>query len=144
MVFGGVKEVGEVKRQQSKVVRSIHARVHFPQEPFVVVEDALSVSRILRQRISSESRSQDVGRSSMNIIMLIQLPLCIWQHDHNSQILPHICIAQFQSFADLFGSSQSSSGNLMAFGEQHSFSFQSIEIFGEAAAIGAKVVAFDK
>jgi hypothetical protein len=44
----------------------------------------------------------------------------------------------------LFGCSQGSARDLVAFGVEDSFSFQSVEVFGEAAAAGAEVVAFDE
>lgn len=135
-----VKEVEEVKGQQGEIVGGIDAGVHFPQEPFVVVQQPLPYRGVRGQILVPESWTKDVGACGMYIVALVQLPLDVWQCYHDGQVPPHVRVPQLQCFAHLVWGAEGCTGNFAILDPQDALSFQAVEVFGKAAAIGAEIV----
>lgn len=131
-----VKQVKEVKSQQREIIRRINARVYPPQEPLVVIYDSLFHRRIPLQRLLSKCWSKQIDARGMDIVALVQLPFHVRQSHHDGQILPHVALAQFQCFAHLVGCAECGTRDLAIANAQNAFAFETVEVFGEAAAVG--------
>jgi len=80
----------------------------------------------------------------VDIIALVEFTLEVWQAHHNGQVLPDITCPQAQGFTDKAWGTELSARYFAAFGAENTLALKAIEVLGEAAAVGKKVVALNK
>lgn len=150
-ILGIVEEIGQIERQDRKVVRRVHGRVHIPEKPLVVVQQSLPqrgirrkvVARMVSRSTTTTTHKQRGLRRSVDIIALVEFALQIGQPDHDGEVLPHVDRPQLQRFADGARRANLRAGDLPIFGPQHSFPLERVEVLREGAAERAQVVSFD-
>lgn len=79
----------------------------------------------------------------MDIVSFIELPLQIWNPNHDNQVLPHVRRVQLQRLADGSRSAELGAWHLAILDMENALALEAVEVLCEGAAEGAEVVSFD-
>ena len=143
MVLAPIEQIRHVPCQHREVVRRIDAGIHIPQEPLIHPHEFLLDIPVDRVPFSISIRwTKHIHSRGVDIIRLVQFPFRVWQSHHNSQILPNITSSQLQRLPHLLRRTQPCTRGISTLYTQHALAFQAVEVLGEAAAVGSKVVSF--
>lgn len=120
-----------------EVIRRIDAWIYVQQKPPVTVNKSLFKCWVCwHPRVAcSKQRPRRI-----NIVRLVQLPFDIWQAHHYSQVLPDVCLCEFESLAYKCWRSNLSPRHFCLEGF---LSFETIEILGEAPTMCFEKVTLD-
>lgn len=100
--------------------------------------------RVRRQRIAVVVRPKKRRLRRVNVVALIKLAFQVWQSNHESEVLPDVSLAQLQGLSHNTCSAELGTRNLSTFDAKHSLALETIEVFGEAAAMCDQKMALNK
>lgn len=138
VVLGGVKKIGQVEGQESKVVGCIDAGVNVAKEPAVVVHESVAPGGIGRQ--GGVGGAQESTRG-VGLVSIVELALHIGDADDDGEVAPDMGPGEAQGVAHDGGAAGRGTGDL---GGEGLFALEAVEMLGEGAAAGEEVVALNE